>query len=210
MTSLRRIPPGRSGRLWLLGRLRAGRLAATLLDRKLNVLRTEQQRLRLQARQSQARWVELWHEADRWAARCALLGAQREARLWQPDRPADVTIVWTTAMGVRFPAEARCQLPLRERGDRSPGTAVLIGADRAFRAAAVAAVDDAAAQAALAIVDDEVTVTSRRLRAITDRWLPRMESALAAVNRDLDESEREQSFRLRWASGGASGRSSQR
>jgi V/A-type H+-transporting ATPase subunit D len=53
----------------------------------------------------------------------------------------------------------------------------------------------------LTTVDAEVALTRRRLRAINDRWLPRLEASLATLNRDLDESEREQTFRLRWAAG---------
>jgi V/A-type H+-transporting ATPase subunit D len=187
--------------LWLLGRLHSGRLAATLLDRKLSILRAEQQRLRLHASQTEARWYERWRDADRWAARSALMGAAREARLSQPADAAEVTIVWTAAMGVRYPVEARCRFPATSTSDRSPGTAVLVEAHRAFQAATEAAADHAAAHAALTTVDAEVALTRRRLRAINDRWLPRLEASLATLNRDLDESEREQTFRLRWAAG---------
>ncbi len=194
-----RIPPGRAGRMWVLGRIRMGRRAADLLDRKLSILRTEQERLRRQADEATARWQQRWREADQWAARSALMGTAREIRLCAPTGSARVAINWSATMGVRYPAAATCEFPAASSSDRAPGTAVLVEAQRAFHAAVEAAVETAAASAAVVIVDDEVAATRRRIRAVNDRWLPRLESALATRNHDLDENEREENFRLRWA-----------
>jgi V/A-type H+-transporting ATPase subunit D len=201
MTVVRRVPPGRAGRLWVLGRLRSGRLAANLLDRKLAILRADQQRLQLRVARTGERWRTCWQEADRWAARGAMLGTEREARLSGPTDAVEVDLGWATAMGVRYPVEARCRFPVRSATDRGPGTAALVEAGPAFVAAVQAAADHAAAEAAVRIIDDEVAVTRRRLRAIKDRWVPQLESTLDRLERDLDESEREATFRLRWAMG---------
>jgi V/A-type H+/Na+-transporting ATPase subunit D len=193
------IPPGRAGRIWLIGRLRLGRRAADLLDRKLSILRTEQLRLRRRADLAAARWQDCWREADQWGLRNALMGTAREIRLCAPAGQAHVAITWSATMGVRYPSAAGCEFPHVSSLDRAPGTGAVVEAQRAFQAAVESAVETAAANAAVAIVDEEVTATRRRLRAINDRWLPRLESALATLNHDLDENEREENFRLRWA-----------
>jgi V/A-type H+-transporting ATPase subunit D len=203
MTMLRQVPPGRAGRLWTLRRLRSGQLAAELLERKLLILRAEQQRLRLHHDRTARRWQECWREADQWAARAALLGAAREERLSEPSTGVDVTIGWTTVMGLRYPTETRCRFPAASEFARGPGTAVLVEATRAFTTAVAAAVEHAAAEAALKVVDNDVAATRHRLRAINDRWLPRLQSTLDRIERDLDETERENSFRLRWVAGSA-------
>src|SRR5690348_610264 len=106
MTSPRRIPPGRAGRLWLLDRLRSGRLAASLLDRKVKILRIERQRLLAQAQQSRARWLDCAREADLWGLRAALLGGERDFRLSTPDRGAEISVEWGSIMGARYPLTA--------------------------------------------------------------------------------------------------------
>src|SRR5690349_558347 len=128
MTALRRVPPGRAGRLWLIDRLRSGRLAASLLDRKLAILRIEQQRLRLRADQTRERWQERWRQADVWAVRAALVGGERELRLSAPADPVEVTISWASVMGVRYPTATECLTPQAAPGDRGPGTAALVEA----------------------------------------------------------------------------------
>lgn len=203
MTGLRRFPPGRAGRLWLVDRLRSGRLAATLLDRKIRILRSEQQRLRRLAEQCASRWHDSALEADRWGLRAALLGGERELRHSVPAEEADVAVEWSTIMGASYPTAASTHLPPASGTDRGPGTAALVEASAAYRTAVEAAAEHAVAQAAVRIVDAEVDATRRRLRAITDRWLPRLEAALAALTRELEEAEREEAFRLRWASNGS-------
>jgi len=48
-------------------------------------------------------------------------------------------------------------------------------------------------------VEREMAATRRRLRAIQDRWMPRLEEAGRAVAEALEEQEREEGMRMRWA-----------
>ena len=47
MSTVRRVPPGRAGRLWLQHRLAVAQRGADLLDQKLRILRSEQAHRRL-------------------------------------------------------------------------------------------------------------------------------------------------------------------
>jgi V/A-type H+-transporting ATPase subunit D len=82
----------------------------------------------------------------------------------------------------------------------SASAAVPLAAE-AYRAALVAGVEHAVAAAAARVVAAEVTVTGGRLRAIEDRWVPELEAALHALELSLDELERGDGVRLRWAAG---------
>jgi V/A-type H+-transporting ATPase subunit D len=199
MAELRGVPPGRAGRLWLQSRLVAAQRAADLLERKLRVLRAEQAHLAEVSRDTARQWRESWAAADRWAARTALLGGWRELRLATPAAPAQVSVAWRQLMGTRCPDSAPCQLAEPGAGERGPGTAAGVQAGAALRAAVRAAADDAVAQTALRVVNAEVTATRRRLRAITDRRVPALTATLQARLRELDENERMETVRLRWA-----------
>jgi V/A-type H+-transporting ATPase subunit D len=161
----------------LLDRLRSGRLAASLLDRKVKILRAEQERLRTHAEQSRARWLDRAREADLWGQRAALLGGQREFLRGTPAEGAEVDVEWGSIMGARYPVAATVRLPMQ--ADRGAGTAALIQADAAYRGAVEAAAAHAVASAAVRTVEAELEATGRRLRAISDRWLPRLEGWLA-------------------------------
>ena len=76
-----RVPPGRAGRLWLTERLRTAQRAASLLDHKLHILRTEQQRLADLAERTRMAWAAVQHEADLLIVRAAVIGGQRAIRL---------------------------------------------------------------------------------------------------------------------------------
>ncbi|MCU0265926.1 MAG: hypothetical protein MUC45_07385, partial [Actinomycetia bacterium] len=65
--------------------------------------------------------------------------------------------------------------------------------------AVAAAVQHAVARNAQQIVAAEKAVTQRRLRAIEDRWIPRLERALERVEVELEEFERADGVRLRRA-----------
>jgi len=199
MADLHRVPPGRAGKLWLARRLQTGRLAADLLDRKLQILIGQQQRYAERAAATARRWEAAWQEADRWGRRGAVLGGRRELRLAAPAQPARVAVDWAGAMGVSYPAGARCQLPDPVPGSRGPGTAALVTAAAAYRAALQAAADHAAAQAAADSLAAEVTRTRQRVHAITDRWLPRLEAALRERTDRLAADELAETVRLRWA-----------
>ena len=192
-----RTPPGRAGRLWLTRRLETARRGAGLLDRKLRILQGELDHRRAAAAQAAARWESCQTDADRWLLRASLLSGQRAIRLAGDPQPADVTVSFATTMGIRYPAQAVCAIPAAATWD---GPA-LTQARRAHRAALEAAVQHAAASAALRILEDETAVTRYRLRAVRDRWIPRLEQALAEVTFEIEELERADAARLRRAVG---------
>ena len=198
-----RVPPGRAGRMWLVRRVHTAERGVDLLDRRLRILHAEQQRLGLLCQRTGARFAAASREADRWLLRAALLGGERELRLATPARPAAVEVDWAAVMGVRYPVRARLDLP--ERAARPPGTAALVTADAAVRVALAAAAAHAVADAARHEVDREVLVTRHRLRAIADRWLPRLTTALDELSQRLEEDERAETVRLRWAGAGPAG-----
>jgi V/A-type H+-transporting ATPase subunit D len=196
---LRQVPPGRAGRLWLRRRLDTAARGITLLDRKLRILRTEQERAALLAERTGAQWSQRCADADRWLARAALLGGDREIRLCTVPPVAEVTVTWGAVMGTRYPTGATCR-PYQPTGtERPPGTAALTEAATAYAAALRAAVEHAAAVRSQHILDREVASTRLRLRALTDRWLPRLEGALSDLVQRLEEAEREETVRIRWA-----------
>ena len=100
-----------------------------------------------------------------------------------------------------MPGEACCALPSEPDGARSPGTAALAEATAAHRRALQAAVQHAASSAACRILETETRETRRRLHAIADRWIPRLESELWTLVERLDEAERAEAVQLRWAAG---------
>jgi V/A-type H+-transporting ATPase subunit D len=198
-----RHPPGRAGRLWLRKRLEIARRGSDLLDRKLRILRREQERLALLVQRTGEEWQRTCGDAETWLLRAALLGGQRALRLAGDGAPAEVTVVWAETMGIHYPVQATCAPP-GDRGPLAPRSAALGQAASAHRTALAAALRHAAATAAARTVDDEVAVTRQRLRAIEDRWIPRLQAALAEVELTLDEQERADGVRLRRAA--ASGR----
>jgi V/A-type H+-transporting ATPase subunit D len=75
----------------------------------------------------------------------------------------------------------------------------LAGARHAHRAALAAAVRQAAAAEAVRVIEAETLATRYRLRAIRDRWVPRLEQALAEVTFAIEELDRADAARLRLA-----------
>ena len=69
----------------------------------------------------------------------------------------------------------------------------------AYREALSAAVDAAVALGAARALDEEVAATRFRLRAVQDRWVPRLEQAAAALDLALAEAEGADAVRLRLA-----------
>lgn len=191
-------PTGRSGRLRLEHQLDAARRGAELLERKRRILSGELSRLRLLTVRTETEWHDAAGEAARWLARSqALDGAQRLADV--ADRQsAQVLVEWHSAMGVVYPSGAAVdRRPTRPTG----GSSALVMTDRAHRAALEAAVRHAAAQRALALVGAELEATRLRQQAIERRWVPRLEGQLARLTMQLDELEREENVRMRWAAG---------
>jgi V/A-type H+-transporting ATPase subunit D len=189
------MPTGRAGRLWLRHRLEVAERAADLLDRKLRILRVEQERLRLLTRQSREEWQARCAAADEWLLRASLLGGRRALRLAQDGGVAEVTVGYGATMGVRHPVRVDFVAP-----PPTPAVldgAVLISAREACQAALAAAGRYAAASAASRLVDEEVAVTRQRIRAVKSRWIPRLRAALTDVEFVLEEQEREDGARLR-------------
>lgn len=199
MATLRGLPPGRAGRVWLAQRTEVAERGGTLLETKLRILAAEQQRVTLRAERTQQRWEQAVVEAERWMARASLLGGQRGVRLATDGPLADTTLAWETTMGVTYPAGARTTLPEAAPDAPTPDSSALVHAQAAYREAVVAAGEHGAATAALAAVEAEVAATRRRLRAIQDRWLPRLAGAARQLAEALEEQEREEGMRMRWA-----------
>lgn len=197
MSPATRIPPGRSGRLWLRRRLGTANAGRDQLDRKLRILVPEQETLRMQAERCRQDWMAACEEARTWLLRAVLLGGQDALRCAAPAEPAEVEVVWTVAMGLRYPSDAA----LVEQPQRPlvVPNAAIAPARAAFRDAVLAGVRSAAADEAVRLVDAEIAVTRRRLRALEKRWLPWLQDALAQLDLSLDEAEQEEGARLRRA-----------
>lgn len=200
----RRVPPGRAGRLQVLHRLGTARRAGSMLDHKLRILRQEQERLDLLARQTGEDWERACRLADGWLLRSGLLGGRRALRLADDGRPAIVTVGWTATMGARYPSDASVTFPAAPSA--LPGTAAIYDARQACRVALEAAVRHAAATAAQRVMAAEVAATRLRLRAVETRWIPRLLAALAVLEQALDENEHADAVRLRRATGTSSRR----
>ena len=185
--------------MWLQRRLAVAERGADLLDQKLRLLHAERQRLSVHAERTGEAWQAAAQEADQWLVRGALLGGQRGIRLAAHPGMADVEVAWTYLMGVRYPSEVRCTPAPSESGASPPDNAALVAARDAHRRAVEAAVTHAAAAAALRVLEVEEVATRRRLRAIEDRWMPRLQQALAQIQLGLEEQEHAEGVQLRWA-----------
>ncbi len=189
-----RPPPGRAGRIWLAQRVETARRAADLLDQKQRLLRREQRRLSALVERTGGEWRDAVGAAEVWCTR-ALVGGGRDElrRAAARAAAADARLDWTTRAGVTYPSTARTELAAPPP---AAGTALTRTAE-AYRRALDVAVRHAAAEAAAERVARELAATTRRLRAIEERWLPRLEARLAELDLQLDETEREEATRLR-------------
>jgi V/A-type H+-transporting ATPase subunit D len=197
-----RLPPGRAGRLWLLHRIDAGRRGDEVLDQKRQALVREELRLRAEAAAAEAEWRRSAADARRWLGRAAVLGGERGLDLarFHAGGPAEIEVAWRSVLGVRQPVRARVLPPAGDAAAlASAGTAALAPAAEAHRRALAAAARHAAASASHRRVAAELALTARRLRTIERRWLPEHEGALRRLDLRLDEEEREESGRIRWA-----------
>lgn len=194
-----RVPPGRSGRLWLRGRLATATRATTLLEQKLRTLREEQRRLSLRALGTGETWTEQAKDAATWGLRAAVAGGERALRLATTDDLATVSITSGTSMGVTYPVDTSCEPPHRPPGVTVSGGGAVARAERAYRAALAAAVRHAAALAALRVVDREIATTRQRVRALDRRWIPQLRQAIAALELALEEQDRAEGLTRRRA-----------
>ena len=199
-TPIRGLPPGRAGRVWLSRRLAVAVGAADLLDQKVRVLQQEAERYALLCERSGADWTRAAVEAREWSLRAGLVGGQAALRGAAADADeARLSVRWETTMGVSHPAGAEWE------GDRAPDVdrvthgPATVSAVAAHRAALEAAVRHAVDQAALRAVTRELAVTRLRRRAVTDRWIPRLQDATVRVRVGLEEAERAEAVGLRRA-----------
>ena len=185
--------------MWLQRRLAVAEQGADLLDQKLRLLHAEKQRLRVQVERTGAAWEDAAHDADRWLVRGALSGGQRGIRLAGRPGTAEVGITWSYLMGVRYPSGVRCTQAADVPDMAPPDNAALLAARDAHRHAVEAATTHAAAEAAVRVLEAEEAATRRRLRAIEDRWMPRLQHALVQIQLGLEEQEHAEGVQLRWA-----------
>lgn len=202
-----RVPPGRAGRPWLVRRLEIARGGADVLDEKRRALLRERARVEPLVGEARETWERAAREAAGWLDRAAVLAGARRLRLASPrDTSAvEVHVPWRTALGVLIPEQPELVLPRGSGLEDVGGSAALSVAVAAHRRALEAAARYGAVQAASVRIAAELAATTRRLRAIERRWIPRHERALAALELALDESEREDAARSRWARRGERG-----
>lgn len=200
MTTLARVPPGRAGRLWLQRRLVIARRGVDLLQRKLQILTMIHRRLVSETERTGRAWTAACAEAETWGLRAALETGRRQLR---PSPPAHVMIRWTETMGIRYPAEATCAPP--DGPVPLAGSAALAEARQTAWEALKAAAAHAVAREAERRIAREVTVTRQRIRALQDRWIPRLTSAIKDIDLALEEAERSGTARLLRAGQGGLG-----
>jgi V/A-type H+-transporting ATPase subunit D len=177
------------------------RHGADLLDRKVRLLHARRREFLRLVERTAAEWESACRDADTWLLRGELLGGQRAVRLACNASPADVEVTWTSLMGVRCPDRATFVAGSFTEDQPPPTNSALVVATRRYRDAVAAAVHHAVADAALRVLEAEEASTRRRLRAITERWIPRLERALAELELGLEEQERTEAVGLRWAAG---------
>ena len=194
------MPPGRAGRTWLSRRLQTARHGASLLDRKLRILRPERERFRANAEAATLRWGHVLAGAEEWALRAALLAGSDALHPPYGDADARVDVSVVGGHGSAVPergarraapvagTEARCPRPRPCSAPRSPTA-------RRCRPRWTRRWPEGAARA----LDEEVAATRFRLRAVQDRWVPRLEQAAAALDLALAEAEGADAVRLRLA-----------
>jgi len=198
-----RAPPGRAGRLWLVRRLEIARRGVEVLDQKRQTLLREQQRLSEGLARSGREWKSKAREAAEWNDRALAIAGERRLRLAARHAAGrcEVEVEWRNALGTLFPAGASVRLGLAPDFVALGGGSVVALAASAHVDATVAAADYAAARAAHDAITAELTATTRRQRAIERRWIPEHEAALHLLELALDEREREDIARVKWAVG---------
>lgn len=197
-----RVPPGRAGQLWLRHRRSVARHGVEVLRRKQHLLREERDRRVRDVERSQAAWATQCGDAERWMRRALEIAGRSALPAIRADAArASVVIGWARVMNIRLPHVASVSVP----ATLQRLTATLGGSsafDRAAERAAdavTAAVEVAAAGAALAALDAELGATTRQIRLLERHRLPELETALLESTRRLEESEREDGIRSRWA-----------
>lgn len=108
-----------------------------------------------------------------------------------------MNLVWRNALGVVYPSEATVAVPPGEHFPTGESAALPyrgIGAHPRARGRRAARRNELGRERTAR----ELQATTLRLRALERRWIPEHERALHEVELALDESEREESARVRW------------
>ncbi|GAA1599216.1 MULTISPECIES: V-type ATP synthase subunit D [Kribbella] len=189
---------GRAGRLALTARLATARRAVQLLDRKQRALAVECERLELIAGRAAEDFGRKARTATEWLRRSAALDGERTLLNSMPEATVEVRIGYEVTMGVRHPTSAVVAFGPEQS---VAGSSALVHALRAHRTALTAAVQLAAARRSVVLVSEELALTRQQQRALELRWIPKLEQQLTVLVQRLDESEREENVRLRWAAG---------
>lgn len=204
MTGAPRTPPGRAGRLRLRHRLDVAERGAGLLEQKLRVLRSEHERLLKAEERATREWHAQCPEAEVWLLRGLLLGGEQALESAAAGiGPAEVTIHWTTCMGVRLPGTVSLSVPARPPTSAAPTNTALVHAEAAYGRAVRAAAEYAVAHTAAELMGAEVISTRHRVRALRRHWIPRLREAVGRADLALEQAEHEDGVRRRWAVGTA-------
>jgi V/A-type H+/Na+-transporting ATPase subunit D len=183
--------------LWLERRLAIAQHAAELLKQKVAILNHEEQRLAQRAAEGTEEWQRLCAESETWTLRAAVLSGRRALRIALDGTMAQAEIATGFTIGIEHPVGG--MVHLKQQDLTSVGSAAVTQAAEAARAAVEAALSAAVATAALRTVQAELAATRRTLRAVEQRWIPRLSSALALVRLELEELEHAEGVRHRWA-----------
>ena len=189
---------GRIGRARLQRRLAVARRGADMLDRKERILADELGRLRLRVEQTRGAWVSACEDAAVWLVRAQAVEGRAAIAAAATVTPATVRTEQVNRMGVTFPGGIIATLP--EFVPPVGGSALTFAA-RAYRAATETGCLHGAALRALAAVSAELAGTRSRRRAVEQRWIPRMEGELWAIEQALEEQDLEETLRLHWVAG---------
>jgi V/A-type H+/Na+-transporting ATPase subunit D len=198
-----RIPPGRAGRIWLVGRLEVAHRGAELLDRKRQALLREQAGARAEVQQARRDWEDAVARMEAWTVRAGIVdGAARLELLTRHARAqASLELSWRNLMGAHIPRAETIDVPVPPDISALGGSSATVLLARAGAEAARAAARYAIAERAASELSAELARAARRLRALRERWIPQHEQALAALDLALDEAQREQALRVRWLVG---------
>jgi len=195
------IPPGRAGRLWLLGRLASARRSLELLDRKRQLLLREHDRLAAVRAENRRLWTVSCAEAERWGLRATALGGASDVFLAAAAVAgrATVEVTWRNTMGVRHPGTPTATFVALPPASAAAPNAAVAPAAAAYRRALEAALAHAETDASWRLIDAELRANDRRLRAIERHRLPALEDALRRLQLRLDELEQQERVVTRWA-----------
>ncbi|MDN4477517.1 V-type ATP synthase subunit D [Demequina sp. SYSU T00039] len=187
---------GRAARLRVQRQLAVARHGVDMLERKQRIIAAEHERLLLGADHLQQAWERAARDAAVWADRAAALDGWPAIEAAAPSGAATMRAEAGHVMGVEFTDAGEATVPERLP---SGGSSALELAAEAMAEAVRAAAAYAAARRASTTVEAELVATRTRRRAVEHRWIPRLEGELARIEGALEELEREENLRVRWA-----------